>query len=389
MGVIRLQNGRDKRVRAGHLWIFDGEIESIKDALPGDIADVVGSRGTFLGKAMISGSTSLKARMMTRLNVDIDDAFYMKALKSCIAHRKAVAGDASCYRAVNSEGDMLPGLIVDVYEDVFVLQATTLGMDMRKAKLSRMLSELLGIKKAYERSDMPIRRYEGLEPVSGFISEPFDTKVRMHENGIMMDIDVATGQKTGYYLDQRENRLASSQYTNGGDVLDAFCYNGSFGLLAGLKGARSVHFLDMSEQAVEQAKANAALNGLSQISSFKAANAFDELNHLVKEGASYDLVMLDPPPFTRNKEAIEGAIRGYKEINLRGMKLTKPGGYLVTSSCSQHIGMELFKEVIAMAAADAGRYLQLVESRSQARDHTVLLSMTETDYLKCLIFRVI
>lgn len=389
MGVIKLQNGRDRRARAGHLWIFDGEIESIKDAAPGQIAEVVSSKGAFLGKAMVSGSASLRARIMTKEDVDIDDAFFTKAFQRCISHRRSVAGDASSYRLVNSEGDMLPGLIVDVYEDVMVLQATTFGMDMRKAELADIICGLTGIKKAYERSDMPIRRYEGLAPVSGFISEPFDTRLRIGENGILMDIDVASGQKTGYYLDQRENRLAASRYAAGGDVLDAFCYNGSFGLLAGKSGARSVHFLDMSDEAVEQAKANAVLNGLEGKCTFTAANAFDELNRLVKVGASYDLSMLDPPPFTRNKEAVEGAIRGYKEINLRAIKLTRPGGYLVTSSCSQHIGMELFKEVVAMAASDIGRYLQLVEARTQARDHTVLLSMAETDYLKCLIFRVL
>jgi 23S rRNA (cytosine1962-C5)-methyltransferase len=262
-------------------------------------------------------------------------------------------------------------------------------MDRRKAMLAELVSNLLGTRKAYERSDMPVRRYEGLEPSTGFLMDDFDTRLRIDENGVKMDIDVSTGQKTGYYLDQRENRLAASAYAPGADVLDAFCYNGSFGLLAGLRGAKSLHFLDMSEQAVEQARANAEINGLAGISRYTAANAFDELNKLVKEGASYDLVMLDPPPFTRNKEAIEGALRGYKEINLRGIKLTRPGGYLVSSSCSQHISSELFRDVIAMAAADTGRHLQLVEARSQARDHTVLLSMTETEYLKCMIFRVL
>jgi 23S rRNA (cytosine1962-C5)-methyltransferase len=389
LGTIRLQNGKDRRIRSGHLWIFDGEIESIIDAVPGDIATVVSNRGVFLGKAMLCGSPSLRARVMTRVNVDVDEAFLMKALENCFAHKKAVAPDSPCFRLVNSEGDMLPGLIADVYEDVFVIQATTFGMDLRKKTLAGMISELLGTRKAYERSDMPIRKYEGLEPSAGFMFDQFDTKVRMHENGVLMDIDVAAGQKTGYYLDQRENRLAASQYAKGADVLDAFCYNGSFGLAAGLKGAKSLHFLDMSEPAIEQARSNASINGLDSISRFTVANAFDELNRLVKEGASYDLIMLDPPPFTRNKEAIEGAIRGYKEINLRGIKLTRPGGYLVTSSCSQHIGLELFKEVIAMAAADSGRYLQLVEARSQARDHSALLSMSETEYLKCLIFRVV
>lgn len=389
MARIRLLGGKDRRIRAGHLWIFDGEIESVEAGPGEDIADVVSSKGTYLGKAMLCGSPALKARLLTRDRHEIGEEFFAKAIASCLAHRGKVAPDATSYRLINSEGDMLPGLTVDVYEDAFVLQATTSGMDRRKGMLAGLVSNLLGTRKAYERSDMPVRRYEGLEPSTGFLMDEFDTKLRIDENGVRMDIDIATGQKTGYYLDQRENRLASAAYAPGADVLDAFCYNGSFGLLAGLRGARSVHFLDMSEQAVEQARTNAELNGLAGISRFTAANAFDELNKLVKEGASYDLVMLDPPPFTRNKEAIEGALRGYKEINLRGIKLTRPGGYLVTSSCSQHISSELFKDVIAMAAADAGRHLQLVEARSQARDHTVLLSMTETEYLKCMIFRVL
>ncbi len=389
MASIRLFGGKDRRIRAGHLWIFDGEIERVEAGPGEDIADVVSGKGTFLGKAMLCGSPALKARLLTRGRQEIGEEFFAKAIASCLAHRRRVAPDATSYRLINSEGDMLPGLTVDVYGDAFVLQATTSGMDRRKGMLAGLVSGILGTRKAYERSDMPVRRYEGLEPSTGFLMDEFDTRLRIDENGVRMDIDVSTGQKTGYYLDQRENRLASAAYAQGADVLDAFCYNGSFGLLAGLRGAKSLHFLDMSEQAVEQARANAELNGLAGISRFTAANAFDELNKLVKEGASYDLVMLDPPPFTRNKEAIEGALRGYKEINLRGIKLTRPGGYLVTSSCSQHISSELFKDVIAMAAADAGRHLQLVEARSQARDHTVLLSMTETDYLKCMIFRVL
>lgn len=389
MASIRLLAGKDRRIRAGHLWIFDGEMENVEAGPGEDIADVVSSKGTFLGKAMLCGSTALRARLLTRGRQEIGEEFFAKALVSCLSHRKKVAQDATSYRLVNSEGDMLPGLIVDVYGDAFVLQATTSGMDRRKGMMAGLVASLLGTRKAYERSDMPVRRYEGLEPSAGFLMDEFDTKVRIDENGVKMDIDIAAGQKTGYYLDQRENRLASAVYAPGADVLDAFCYNGSFGLLAGIRGAKSVHFLDMSEQAVEQARANAEINGLEKISRFTAANAFDELNRLVKEGASYDLVLLDPPPFTRNKEAIEGALRGYKEINLRGIKLTRPGGYLVSSSCSQHISSELFREVIAMAAADAGRHLQLVEARSQARDHTVLLSMTETEYLKCMIFRVL
>lgn len=388
LGRIRLYKGKDRRIRSGHLWIFEGEIEAIESAAPGDIADVVNFQGGFIGKAMISGSDTLKARMLTRKDVPVDEEFFRRAVSGCLDYRRHVAGGASSFRLVNSEGDMLPGLTIDVYEDVFVMQTTTLGMDMRKGMFASIASELLGTRKAYERNDMPVRRYEGLESKQGFLMEPFDTQVRIRENGSIMDIDVSTGQKTGYYLDQRENRLAAAGFAKGADVLDAFCYNGSFGILAGLNGAKSVHFMDMSEQAIEKARHNASINGLEGISRFSAVNAFDELNGLVRDGASYDLVMLDPPPFTRNKEAVEGALRGYKEINLRGMKLTRPGGYLVTSSCSQHIDMELFKDVIATAGADAGRYLQLVEARSQARDHTQLLSMPETEYLKFLVFRV-
>jgi len=389
LGTIKLYKGKDRRIRAGHLWIFEGEIERAHEAAPGDIADVVNHQGSFLGKAMVSGSDTLKARILTRKDVPIDEAFFAKAIENCLEYRRKVAGGATCYRLVNSEGDLLPGLTVDVYEDVFVLQATTYGMDMRKHMLAGLVAELLRTEKAYERDDMPVRRYERLESVQGFLRGEFDTNVRMKENGAVMDIDVSTGQKTGYYLDQRENRAAAAQLSSGLQVLDAFCYNGSFGIQAGINGAASIHFMDMSEPAIEKARQNAKLNGLEDISRFDAVNAFDELSRLAKEGGLYDMVMLDPPPFTRNKEAIEGAIRGYKEINLRGIKLTKPGGYLVTSSCSQHIGMELFKEVVLNAAADAGRYLQLVEARSQAKDHTRLLSMPETDYLKFLIFRVV
>jgi len=388
LGTIKLYKGKDRRIRAGHLWIFEGEIDEVREAAPGDIVDVVNHQGSFLGKAMVSGSETLKARIMARKDVPIDEAFFARALEGCLEYRRRVAPDATCYRLVNSEGDLLPGLTVYVYEDVFVLQATTYGMDIRKRMLAELVAKLLGTGKAYERDDMPVRRYEKLEPVKGFLMGEFDTRIRIRENGAVMDIDVSEGQKTGYYLDQRENRSAAAGLSAGLHVLDAFCYNGSFGVQAGIKGAASVHFMDLSEPAIEKARENARLNGIEGISRFETVNAFDELNKLAKEGARYDMVMLDPPPFTRNKEAVEGAIRGYKEINLRGIKLTRPGGYLVTSSCSQHIGMELFKEIILTAAADAGKYLQLVEARSQAKDHTRLLSMPETEYLKFLIFRV-
>lgn len=388
MGTIRLAKGKDRRVKAGHLWIFSGEVDSMPEVLPGEIANVTGANGAFLGKAMVSGSQALVARMITRQDVPVDESFFAKALERCLVYRKTAAQGASCYRLVNSEGDLLPGLIVDVYEDAFVLQAGTVGMDIRKGMLSGLISDMLGTRKAYERDDMPSRRYEELPLTKGFLIDSFDTRMTMRENGVLMEIDLSEGQKTGYYLDQRENRLAAAAFAEGAECLDAFCYNGSFGLLAGRKGAKSVHFLDMSAQQVENARTNARKNGLEGICQFTEANAFDELSALSRRGIRYDMVMLDPPPFTRNKAAVEGAIRGYKEVNLRGIKLTRAGGYLVTSSCSQHVDMESFKAIVLSAATDAGKYLQLVEERHAAKDHPGLLSMVETEYLKFLIFRV-
>lgn len=390
MAVVKLAHGRHKRVAGGHPWIYRTEVESTGgDFQPGDIVDVVDFRGKFLGRGYINPASQILVRIMTRdRNEEINRNFFYKRLKAAWEYRQRVVTDTNACRVVFAEADFLPALIVDKFGDFLSVQTLALGIDVHKETIVELLDDIINPKGIYERNDVSVRELEGLPLQTGFLKGPFEPLVEIEENGLKFEVDLAGGQKTGYFLDQRENRMALRHLASGARVLDCFCHTGTFTTYAAKFGAREVQGIDIAGNALEVARRNAARNGFSELCGFKEANSFDELRALEKSGQKFDLVILDPPAFTKSKKALEGAIRGYKEINLRAMKLLPPGGFLVTCSCSYHMGEELFREVIASAGQDAGRQLRLVEMRRQAKDHPMLLASPETYYLKCLILQV-
>ena len=326
---------------------------------------------------------------MTRDRTEtIDAAFFSRRLRQAWDYRQRIGYTENC-RLVFGEADDLPALIIDKFNDYFVIQTLALGIDRWKPVIVAALEEIFRPKGIYERNDVPVRELEGLPLQKGFLSAPFGTQIIINENGLRMQVDLENGQKTGYFLDQHDNRRAIRHIVKGADVLGAFCYTGSFETHAGYYGAKSVLGLDISENAVSQARQNAELNGLSGICQYEAVNAFDVLKQWSKEGRQYDVVMLDPPAFTKSRETIQKAITGYKEINLRGMKLVKKGGFLVTSSCTNLVQPELFLETIQLAAKDARRRLRQVTFRAQASDHPIVQGWENTNYLKFLIMQVL
>jgi 23S rRNA (cytosine1962-C5)-methyltransferase len=389
MAKVILGYKKGKRVESGHPWVYSNEIERIEgDYNPGDIVEVYNFKEKFIGKGYINPKSQITVRIMTRdKNEEINEDFFRRRIQAAWDYRKKVIETNSC-RVVFGEADFLPALIVDKFGDYLVIQTLALGIDVWKDTIVKVLKEILNPKGIYERNDVPVRELEGLEQKKGFLSEPFDTMVLTEENGVKFYVDVENGQKTGYFLDQKENRAAIKDIVKGADVLDCFCHTGSFSLHAGHFGAKSVLGIDISEHAVDFARKNAELNGLSDVCKFEVANTFDVLPAFVKEGRKFDVVILDPPAFTKSRSAIEGAIRGYKEINLRALKLIKPGGFLVTASCSHFMYPDLFMEIIMDAAHDAKRTIRQVEYRTQAKDHPVLLNSGETLYLKFLILQV-
>jgi 23S rRNA (cytosine1962-C5)-methyltransferase len=378
------------RVEYGHPWVYLNEIERIEGPYePGDIVEVFNCKDRFIGKGYINPKSQITVRLLTRNKTEeINEEFFRKRITAAWNLRKNVI-ETTCCRVIFGEADFIPALIVDKYSDYLVIQTLALGIDIWKDTIVKILNEVFAPKGIYERNDVPVRELEGLDQKKGFLSEPFDTIVLTEENGVQFYVDIENGQKTGYFLDQKENRASIKNIVKNADVLDCFCHTGSFSLHAGHYGAKSVLGIDISELAVEAARKNAQLNGLSDVCRFESANAFDVLNQWVREGKKYDVVILDPPAFTKSRSAIEGALRGYKEINLRGMKLLKPGGFLITCSCSHYMYPELFTEVIMEAAKDAHRTLRQIEYRFQAKDHPVLWNSDETLYLKFLILQVL
>ena len=377
------------RVVNGHPWIFGNELgDSDGTAEPGDIVEVYSYNGSFVGKGYYNPASQIRVRLLTRdKSVTIDDQFFYDRIKEAWEYRKQIGYVENC-RLIFGEADMLPALIIDKFNDFFVIQTLALGMDKWKGAIVAALQKIFNPKGIYERNDVPVRNLEGMEQIKGFLSEPFDTNIILNENGLKFHVDIENGQKTGYFLDQQDNRRAIQHIVKGGDVLEVFCYTGTFSLHAAQYGAKSVLGLDISEQAVAQAKRNALLNGYENVCSFEAVNAFDTLKQWVKDGRRYDTVILDPPAFTKSREHIDKAVTGYKEINLRGMKLTKPGGFLVTASCTNLVPPEMFLQTIAAAAKDAKRTLRQVEWRTQASDHPILWNVPTTQYLKFLIVQV-
>jgi 23S rRNA (cytosine1962-C5)-methyltransferase len=389
MATVFLRRGKEKRLATGHLWIYEGEIEQVQGELgEGEVVDVRTAAGRFLGRGTYTSRSKIAVRLLTHRQEEIDEEFFRKRLAEAIAYRNQLRIDATGYRLVYSEGDLLPGLIVDCYGDALVIQTTTVGMESRKPLIVQLLAELLNPRYIYERNDMNVRKLEGLPAVKGFLWGEGETLVEIQESGVRFLVDIEGGQKTGFFLDQRENRRAVAEYVQGGDVLDAFCYTGGFAIHAARAGARSVLGIENSEAAVAMARQNAELNGVLDRCTFIVGNAFNHLRRLSEEGRQFDAVILDPPAFVKTKSALAGGLAGYKEINLRALKLLRPGGILVSCSCSFHVDEALLLAVVADAARDARRILRLMESRGQARDHPVLPSMPETRYLKCLIFRV-
>lgn len=390
MKKVTLKRKIASRIVNGHPWIFANEVEKIEgEPAPGSIVEVYYHDGKFAGKGYINQQSQIAVRLLTReKKVEINEAFFLEKIKECWDYRKHIGYTENC-RLVFGEADGLPQLIIDKFNDYFVLQTLALGMDQWKPALVKALETVFKPKGIFERNDVPVRELEGLPQQKGFLSEPFDTKIIINENGLKFHVDLEIGQKTGYFLDQQDNRRAIQHIVKGAEVLGVFTYTGTFEIHAAHYGAKSVLGLDISENAVVQANRNAALNGLDKICKFEVANAFDVLKAWVKEGKQYDVVMLDPPAFTKSRANIQKAITGYKEINLRGMKLIRPGGFLVTSSCTNLVGPELFLEIIDMAAKDARRKIRQVVFQAQSADHPIIWNMENTQYLKFLIVQVL
>ncbi|PZF71428.1 class I SAM-dependent rRNA methyltransferase [Taibaiella soli] len=377
------------RVVNGHPWIFANELgDSDGTAEPGDIVEVYSYNGSFIGKGYINPASQIRIRLVTReKNEEVNDEFFYNRILEAWEYRKQIGYVENC-RLIFGEADGLPALVIDKFNDHLVVQTLALGMDRWKTAIVAALQKIFNPKGIYERNDVPVRELEGLPQQKGFLSAPFDTNIVINENGLKFHVDIENGQKTGYFLDQQDNRRAIQHIVKGADVLGAFTYTGTFEIHAAHYGAKSVLGLDISENAVAQANKNAALNGLENIVKFEAMNAFDVLKQWGKEGRKWDVVMLDPPAFTKSRENIQKAITGYKEINLRGMKLIKPGGFLVTSSCTNLVPPELFLQIIEMAAKDARRKIRQVTWQTQSSDHPILWHVPNTQYLKFLIVQV-
>ena len=393
--IVTLKKGEGRTIKAGGAWIFDNEIDTITGRFKnGEVVTVHDFDGYPMGKGFINQNSKIRVRMMTRKpEQEIDDAFLKMRVKNAWEYRKTTVDTSSC-RIIFGEADFLPGLVIDKYEDVLVVECLALGMEQFKEKIVDFLKELLAedgikIRGVYERSDANERTKEGLPKVKGFIGDEFDTNVEIVENGVHYMVDVVNGQKTGFFLDQKYNRLAMQRICKGKKVLDCFTHMGTFALNAGIAGAAEVTGLDISEYAVGQADANAKLNHLEDTVHFRCANVLDELPKLAQAGEKYDVVILDPPAFTKSREATKNAIKGYREINMKGLKLVKDGGYLATCSCSHFMTQELLAKTVKEAAKATHKRLRQVEFRTQAPDHPILWAADESYYLKFFIFQVV
>ena len=393
--TVVLKKGEGRGLKSGSLWVFDNEIASVMGrGENGCLVRVNDFDGYPMGIGFINDNSKIRVRMLTRRkDVTVDEEFLRERVKAAWEYRKKTVDISSCCRVIFGEADWLPGLTVDRYEDVLVVESLALGMDCMKQLILDMLTGEMAkdgivIRGIYERSDAKVRELEGMQRFKGFLSEPFDTKVEIVENGVHYYVDVADGQKTGFFLDQKYNRLAIQKLCRDAKVLDCFTHTGSFALNAGIAGAASVLGVDASELAILQARENAALNNLSEKVSFRVADVFELLPELEAAGEQYDVVILDPPAFTKSREATKNAIKGYREINIRGLKLVKDGGFLATCSCSHFMTQELFTETIAQAARSVHKRLRQIEFRTQAPDHPILWSSDESYYLKFYIFQV-
>ncbi|MGN0324023.1 MAG: class I SAM-dependent rRNA methyltransferase [Oliverpabstia sp.] len=392
--IVTLKKGEGRTLKAGGAWIYDNEIESITgDFTDGDMVLVHDFDGYPMGRGFINRNSKIRIRMMTRnIHQEIDEEFLRMRVQNAWDYRKKTVDTGSC-RVIFGEADFLPGLVVDKFSDVLVVQSLALGIDRLKETIIRLLKEVLAadgviIRGVYERSDAKVREQEGMERVKGFLGEEFDTLVEIEENGVKYQVDVKDGQKTGFFLDQKYNRQSIHKLCKGAKVLDCFTHTGSFALNAGIAGASSVLGVDASQLGVDQATVNAKLNGLEDRVKFICADVFDLLPKLEEQGEKFDVVILDPPAFTKSRNSVKNAVKGYREINLRGMKLVKDGGYLATCSCSHFMTYELFTQTIGQAARNVHKRLRQVEFRTQAPDHPILWAADESYYLKFYIFQV-
>lgn len=394
MAKVILEKGREQRLQPGHPWVYRTEIARIIGTFePGDIVDIEDWRGRFIGKGFLNPSSMISVRLLTqKQDEEINTAFWRRRLEQAWKYRQTVLVEANTdsFRVVFGEADFLPGLIVDKFASCLVVQTLALGIDRFKNTLIEILDELIKPEVIYERNDAPVRELEGLELRCGFLKGKLEPPlVTINENGLQICVDIARGQKTGYFLDQRENRAAIRPLVRGARVLDCFCHSGGFSLHAAKYGAREVTGLDISAEAIKMAEYNARLNNLENICTFKPANVFDALRELDKAKEKFDVVILDPPAFVKSRKAIEGAVRGYKEINLRALRILSTGGFLVTCSCSYHMPEELFLKTIIDASTDARRRIRIIERRGQPPDHPWLAGYDESHYLKCLFIQVL
>ncbi len=388
MGTVILKTGREKRVYSKHPWIFRSDIERIDNSVQaGEIVSVKSSKGRFLAKAFYNPMSQIALRVMSYRDEKIDRSFIFRRVHEAIEYRRTFADLESC-RLIYAESDRLPALIVDSFGGVLVIQCLALGMEQFKQDVVDALVEEMHPRGIWERNDVPVRKLEGLELTTGLLYGDVPDLVEMAENGVRFYVDVKNGQKTGFFLDQKENRAAIRPFVKGKTVLDCFTHTGSFAIHAGFYGASEVTGVDISAYACEFAEKNARLNQLEDRVRFVEGNAFDLLSEKSRSGEKYDVIILDPPAFTKTKSMVENAIRGYKEINLRAMKMISPGGYLVTCSCSQHVLPGIFRQMVLDAANDARVSLRQVEFRTQGKDHPILPAAQETEYLKCGIYQV-
>jgi 23S rRNA (cytosine1962-C5)-methyltransferase len=390
MSQVILKRKISNRVLNGHPWIFANEVEEKSlSQVTGQIVEVYTHDKKFVGRGYTNPKSQIPVRLLTRnKNEEITDDFFYRRILQAWEYRKQLGYHENC-RLIFGEADELPQLIIDKFNDYFVIQTLASGIDAWKHSIVNALNKIFQPKGIYERNDVPVRELEGLEQRKGFLSEPFQTEILIRENGLQFYVDLEKGQKTGYFLDQQDNRRAIQNIAKGADVLGAFTYTGTFEIHAAHYGAKSVLGLDISENAVAQANRNAALNRYEEICRFECGNAFDILKTWSKEHKQFDVVMLDPPSFTKSRATIQKAITGYKEINLRGMKLVKPGGFLVTSSCTNLVPPPMFLEIIEMAAKDARRKLRQVVFNTQSADHPVIWNLENTHYLKFLIVQIL
>lgn len=393
MKSLFLNKNISNRVESGHPWVFANEINRGKAldaaAIAGEVVNVFTHDKKFVGKGYVNPQSQIMVRLLTRnKEEEINELFFLNRIRQAWAYRQKLGYTENC-RLIFGEADEIPQLIIDKFNDYFVIQTLAFGIDVWKPAIVKALEQIFKPKGIFERNDVPVRELEGMEQQKGFLSAEFDTNIIISENGIRFNVDIANGQKTGYFLDQQDNRKAIQHIVKGASVLGAFCYTGSFEISAAVYGAKSVTGLDISQSAIDMCNKNALLNGVEDICSFQCINAFDVLKEWTKEGRQWDVVMLDPPSFTKSRSSIDKAVAGYKEINLRGIKLVKPGGFLVTSSCTSLVKPELFLDIIAMAAKDAKRKIRQVVFNAQSADHPIIRDQENTHYLKFLIAQVL